>query len=299
MATLDAETRSPWLTAQETTCWSQDPPTFVPNLCDICAAIDFEDMFKIRENEGYGMFEARRYQHHNSRASLSVAAGAGCDLCRLLDRSLVLPNTTAPESDADDISFALGPGYGSSFLYKGMPMTTHDFRLDYHCWSRDDSKSTRVAQLSVVSLTGRHATVDSRPIAVHAPLDLCLALLEQCQGEHAECTEGEESVLPTRILDIGAQPKDHVRLVESNGLRGRYVTLSHCWGSSRPLVTDSTTYTSHLEGISFPSLPSTYQDAVTVTRALGHRYLWIDSLCIIQDSKADWETQCVRMDSIY
>ncbi|KAK1502880.1 hypothetical protein CTAM01_04869 [Colletotrichum tamarilloi] len=38
------------------------------------------------------------------------------------------------------------------------------------------------------------------------------------------------------------------------------------------------------------SLSKTFQDAVLVTRRLGIKYIWIDSLCIIQDSKLDWET---------
>ena len=41
------------------------------------------------------------------------------------------------------------------------------------------------------------------------------------------------------------------------------------------------------------------QDAVVVTRLLGLRYLWIDSLCIIQDSKSDWEEEGSKMDQVY
>ncbi|KAK0611301.1 heterokaryon incompatibility protein-domain-containing protein, partial [Immersiella caudata] len=46
-------------------------------------------------------------------------------------------------------------------------------------------------------------------------------------------------------------------------------------------------------------LPTTLQDAVTATKALGLRYLWIDSLYIIQDSESDWATQCAQMAHIY
>ncbi|KAI1441725.1 HET-domain-containing protein [Annulohypoxylon stygium] len=53
------------------------------------------------------------------------------------------------------------------------------------------------------------------------------------------------------------------------------------------------------EGIAFWKLPKTFQDAVRVTRSLGLRYLWIDSLCIIQDSDKDWKHQCAIMDDIY
>lgn len=45
--------------------------------------------------------------------------------------------------------------------------------------------------------------------------------------------------------------------------------------------------------------PATIKDAVVLTRALGICYLWIDALCIIQDSKEDWETESALMANIY
>jgi hypothetical protein len=46
-------------------------------------------------------------------------------------------------------------------------------------------------------------------------------------------------------------------------------------------------------------LPRTFQDAVLVTRRLGVKYLWIDSLCIIQDDVEDWQTESGKMADIY
>lgn len=46
-------------------------------------------------------------------------------------------------------------------------------------------------------------------------------------------------------------------------------------------------------------LPQTLQDAVHVTRMLGLQYLWIDSLCIIQDSADDWQREASQMADIY
>ena len=46
-------------------------------------------------------------------------------------------------------------------------------------------------------------------------------------------------------------------------------------------------------------MPATFRDAVTVTRDLGLRYLWIDSLCIIQDDDQDWEAESAKMGSIF
>lgn len=46
-------------------------------------------------------------------------------------------------------------------------------------------------------------------------------------------------------------------------------------------------------------MPKTFQDAVTVTRALGVPYLWIDSLCIIQENEKDWESEATRMEEVF
>ncbi|KAF3033298.1 hypothetical protein E8E11_003213 [Didymella keratinophila] len=53
------------------------------------------------------------------------------------------------------------------------------------------------------------------------------------------------------------------------------------------------------DGIHISLLPRLYQDAIELTKAIGKRYIWIDSLCIIQDSREDWASECERMSDIY
>jgi hypothetical protein len=60
-----------------------------------------------------------------------------------------------------------------------------------------------------------------------------------------------------------------------------------------------TRYNEFLTGIELQSLPSTFKDAITLTRYLGIDYLWIDSLCIIQDSQPDWQRESYRMSDVY
>jgi hypothetical protein len=48
-----------------------------------------------------------------------------------------------------------------------------------------------------------------------------------------------------------------------------------------------------------PAVPKTYEDAIAVTQKLHVRYLWIDSLCIIQDDPDDWRTESLLMDQVY
>lgn len=79
----------------------------------------------------------------------------------------------------------------------------------------------------------------------------------------------------------------------------RYVALSHCWGSCPTLKTLSTNIERFQLGIEHQDLPSTFADAVKMTKFLGFDFIWIDSLCIIQDSPIDWEEQSSLMASVY
>jgi len=109
-------------------------------------------------------------------------------------------------------------------------------------------------------------------------------------------------MLPKRVLDIQTySTTNHVRLVATNGLRGHYATLSYCWGPAEkhPLKTTKANIQAHLSGINFKALSKTVQDAIVVTRGAGLSYLWVDSLCIVQDDTEDWRQQSALMGSIY
>lgn len=107
------------------------------------------------------------------------------------------------------------------------------------------------------------------------------------------------------------QTDDHgefnVRLIEPRaGLESAYVALSHCWGTSQPCVTahatsenSQSTLDHRKAGIQWKALPKTFQDAITLTSLLGISFIWIDSLCIIQNDKEDWATESAKMADIY
>ena len=88
-------------------------------------------------------------------------------------------------------------------------------------------------------------------------------------------------------------------LYESNGELGDYATLSHCWGQKQVITTTKATFKLRKRGIAWNELSKTFQDALVITEKLGLRYLWIDSLCIIQDDLWDWEIESKKMAEIY
>jgi hypothetical protein len=78
-----------------------------------------------------------------------------------------------------------------------------------------------------------------------------------------------------------------------------YLTLSHCWGGAKIPTLAHSNYQRYLKAIRMQELPQTFKDAIQLTRHLNVRYLWIDSLCIIQDSENDWRAQALLMGEVY
>ena len=137
--------------------------------------------------------------------------------------------------------------------------------------------------------------------------------MRSCQSHHEACKISEQAALPSRVLDLGA-PSDNrlspasayenpipVNLVETKGtMTGRYMCLSHCWGNVRPAcITNKQSLEANKAGISWETIPKTFQDAITFAHRIGVRYLWIDSLCIIQDDESDWAIESAKMADIY
>jgi len=94
-------------------------------------------------------------------------------------------------------------------------------------------------------------------------------------------------------------PTKFPRILETNGRPGRYLTLSYCWGSTQKGELTTANLEAYKRCLPVDKLSRTIRDAVTVTRALGFRFLWVDALCIIQDSDADKKSQLPLMGSIY
>ncbi|KAF2829178.1 HET-domain-containing protein [Ophiobolus disseminans] len=125
--------------------------------------------------------------------------------------------------------------------------------------------------------------------------------LSQCEG-HDDCAPRQQSFFPTRLLDIGdVDTTGQVRLVISKDLDEtvRYVTLSHCWGDNVPFQLREETQEYMLEGFKVLDMPKTFRDAIAVARWADVRYIWIDSCCIIQGSKSDWEHEAKSMQQVY
>lgn len=136
-----------------------------------------------------------------------------------------------------------------------------------------------------------------------ATFDLARLWIRNCQQGHALCSSAitETSFLPSRLVDVGLEGsvslKLHICNPETDKIQ--YLTLSHCWGDKPLYSLIQENLDSLQEFIPLEELPQNFQDAISTCRRLSKRYIWIDSLCIIQDSPRDWEEQSAVMDLIY
>ncbi|CZR66430.1 uncharacterized protein PAC_16331 [Phialocephala subalpina] len=126
--------------------------------------------------------------------------------------------------------------------------------------------------------------------------------LHSCDSSHSECEllVQPRECRPKRLLRIegGGFPK--VTLIDNSEKEHAYTALSHCWGESCVLKTLSPSLEEHkTAGIPLSSLTETFRDAVNLTAKLGLRYIWIDSLCIVQDDRDEWSAECPKMGAIY
>ena len=160
--------------------------------------------------------------------------------------------------------------------------------------------------------SGMSATSDRQVGFVELPgagtsthLEMIRHWLHDCDTRHSRkpqnCghahTTSKRARLPTRLIDV--TDGKHVYLRETGSHTDHeWVALSHRWGD-RKFITTRENLKYHTDGLRVDQLPATFRDAVTVTRALRKRFLWIDSLCIIQGQYGDFQTEAEYMADVY
>ncbi|KAK0654005.1 heterokaryon incompatibility protein-domain-containing protein [Cercophora samala] len=293
------------------------------SLCGICQEISLDQM---------GVSDDGKMQRHQpTYLALKQSMEKGCVLCRFIWDALGRDISREGDRGADALAHVSNKYPGREISLVAWPGVTPTGYLDriqiitsgeIPDVDTDDEADDRAADPSMhpdhqFALSGVldifaypddaaawHGGVTGRPLPTtdgSSDTDCAFATgcLQQCLSKHVGCGQpGENPLLPTRVLDL--EPSDGSQLpylLHTNGLRGQYSTLSHCWGGHVPITTRSDNIEEHKKAVS--NLPPTFRDAVHISRRLGIRYLWIDSLCILQDSKEDWEKESAKMGEIY
>ena len=129
-------------------------------------------------------------------------------------------------------------------------------------------------------------------------LEIASRWLETCRKSHGQCKLPSEEFIPTRLICTEA---DQARLCLSEDLSNlpEYATLSHCWGDNAFHTLQRKNLESFKSRIPQEALSQTIIDSIKIARDLSILYIWIDSLCIIQDDDSDWMRESSLMSSVY
>ncbi|KXX73279.1 hypothetical protein MMYC01_210630 [Madurella mycetomatis] len=151
----------------------------------------------------------------------------------------------------------------------------------HYPWSLRDSTQSQEAMDFVTEWIKEH-----RHYSDFEPLDMDDTIApEGEQGGPANARR--RRYLPRRLLYVGERDGDHIRLVERDLIsehNPRYAALSYCWRRGETMKLETARLGEYSRQVRLESLAPTLRDAVTVTRKLGLRYIWIDALCILQDA---------------
>jgi Heterokaryon incompatibility protein (HET) len=244
------------------------------------------------------------------KESILKTSDKGCDVCRLLRRAI---SVHIPWEKFD--SFRLDSTYVAGTVTIHLRRFNHENKITSATKESagDDISSSAVSKIALFTPKGNRipslgaigpAKYGYPSISFDDRVRLIKLWIAECQREHPGCKEKHKAArsLPTRVLDVGDEEHDPY-LYSSNGECEEYIALSHCWGTpekrSKQLLTRRASFPQYCNAIPLHTMPKTFIDAVLVTRALGVRYLWIDSLCIVQDDLKDWELESSRMADVY
>ncbi|OTB00327.1 hypothetical protein M426DRAFT_324375 [Hypoxylon sp. CI-4A] len=252
--------------------------------------------------------------HHTSALNLINAAKDGCYVCSIIIKSRAWE---AIEIDAPfNPTWYLTPIVGQ---FPGWFKLTIDAAPSeeelYQDFVEDESPTTEDEEdpfnmpnvpmwgfyLQPAADVENNIALSEPPAGLHSPeiLHLAQTWLSRCNEDHPSCKPTRPGFCPTRLIEI-LNP-DHARVVvtQEQSTVDSYASLSHCWGNSKRLKLETSNIDQLRMNINIDELPTTYREAIAVCTGLNLRYIWIDSLCIIQDSREDWKREALTMKDVY
>lgn len=296
--------------------------------CQHCATFSIELAL-----ERKGPYKSHYHPHYESINDLSSSARSGCDLCQLMVACLKkerLPKTERRSIERSNLY---------SYLVRKERLKKKQYaHFELHVWALFETSQNPLfeevqlkSRIKPVKLRFRLATsqrMPSHPFLARADQDvatkgliedlfhignarigqlrepfvpgnasLARMRLEECLKSHDDCRQHDAPALPDRVIEVTNDQT--FRLVHTEGRRAHYIALSHCWGGKVELMLTKETIDEFRSGLAISALAENFRDAIKIMRNLGMRYLWIDCLCIIQNSNTDWLEQSKKMASIY
>ncbi|KAF8909055.1 heterokaryon incompatibility protein-domain-containing protein [Gymnopilus junonius] len=284
-------------------------------LCDLCRLIPIEKppslpktyldngpqtqggdlLFIEYRNENNPPPQGFGYPHYPSESQLKESAKT-CDLCRLIYDEFTRIITKMPWPSRDD-----------GFFITARETNQQGFLV----WIFGEKGNIRRVGAFGAGVRNGAGSLSSifRGHPIHkdssdqTASNIVKQWVQHCTQHHTLCgpPEGLNAPLPSRVIDVGTSPGE-AKLIETHGtMKGYYTSLSYSWGipphSYKLTRSNLSTYKS---AIKFSDeIPRTIVDAIDLTRLLGIRYIWVDALCIMQDSDTDWGNESAKMLNYY
>ncbi|KAK8243387.1 heterokaryon incompatibility protein-domain-containing protein [Phyllosticta capitalensis] len=168
----------------------------------------------------------------------------------------------------------------------------------------DEIVSEAKEDVSMVSWKLRDlARMPDSPASTGDPAVISLAKtwLSKCREDHKVCKYSNSEFYPKRLLELRNGEPSLIETRDQN-LRHPYATLSHCWGQDDFFTLSEGNLDDLMDTVPVAKLPKSFQDAILICKRLDIKYLWIDSLCIIQSKEEinnDWLEHARTMADIY
>jgi len=222
------------------------------------------------------------FAHHGTIQALRGSVRAGCHVC-----SLLLGPNIRKRNGHDSTTYFLQLT-GQDFNYRSKHPTWNPY-----VWLGLKHRQTEVTP----SL--RCTTTDAPEVRI-----LAQAWLSRCLKEDEKTCSVEGRFLPSRLVQIVTEngTLKSAKLVPAGELPPdtRYLTLSHCWGdTARPVSLTRETLDNFRNNVPLSILSKTFHETFQVVNWLGFCHVWIDSLCILQDSEEDWSHEAAQMGDVY
>jgi hypothetical protein len=270
----------------------------------------------------------KRPSHHRSKQDLLTAAENGCRVCKQVVKQASMWTKDGSLPEHENCEAGSNPSsytwciYGMDEEYPG----TCTWELFVRTSLRHPLEaSTRAATFVAESIAGVSFVLQLHVmiIILRRLLDrgtICAPVLQgntgskscwvralswyhDCVQNHKTCQSTAKDTVwyPSRLLEVGTASEETVKVVakERGGIDGLYLTLSHRWGTGVMYRLTTNLVEQFEMGILISDLPRTFREAIEITRRLKVQYLWIDSLCIVQDSTEDWQRESLQMENVY
>lgn len=281
-----------------------------PSLCSTCAALDLHHILR----DGVPREEAMPL---GSLVGILEKAGQ-CGFCRLVkaafQRTWVL-DKQAPDVDLTEIICSLFAMECGCLKDPAPPMR----ELCHRIFILPSDRPQRIYDIMLAAqsgltldiqlleddahIFGRNREVHGRKVGETIDMDLIRKWIDVCEREHEGICEsvwwrGEEEALPETVRMVDVETMSIIPAPPAS----RYIALSYLWGgvgAEYQTIQANITQRTVPGGLDMSVLPASISDSIHLCLQLGVRYLWVDALCIVQDSADDKALQIGVMELIY